>query len=123
MFNKLLKMTCNVGSRVVINGKSYSGNNIVITGDKVGGHIIIDGVKQEPTLVGDITVNVVGHVHNLETSSGDVKCTTARSVKTISGDVTVSDCIHGDVETVSGDVKANTIQSRVSTVSGNITNG
>lgn len=100
---------------VVIDGRSFTGRNITINGDKV----IVDGVTQEGTLVGNITVTVNGDVDQLSTTSGKVYATTVTSVKTVSGDVRCQD-VHGNVQTVSGDVDCTKILGSVKTTSGDI---
>ena len=118
---------------ITINGVTYSGNNLVINGNK----IMIDGLDFSPeakiitiNIEGDINmlqadvcqeIHVVkGNVGTLRTTSGDVYCTTVtENVVTTSGDVECDD-IHGDVHTTSGDVTVGLISGSVSTVSGDI---
>lgn len=100
---------------VVIDGKSFSGHNITINGDKV----IVDGVTQDGSLVGNITVTVNGDVEQLSTTSGSVYATTVTNIKTVSGDVTCTD-VHGNVQTISGDVDCPKILGSVKTISGDI---
>lgn len=85
---------------VTIDGKSFSGKNIQINGNKV----IVDGVVQDGELVGDITVTVHGDVDVLENTNGNVTCET----------------VHGDVKTINGDVNCRNILGKVSTVNGDI---
>lgn len=84
---------------VAIDGKSFTGRNVVINGDQV----IVDGEVQSGSLVGKITVTVHGDVEQLTTTYGDVNATTVSNIKTVSGDV---DCpkILGEVNTISGDI-------------------
>ena len=101
--------------KCVIDGKSFSGSNIQINGNKV----IVDGVTQEGELVGDINVTVHGDVEMLENTNGNVKANNIGSVKTTNGKVT-GDEISGDVTTVNGDVTARKILGKVTTVNGDI---
>ena len=101
--------------KCTIDGKSFSGNNVQISGNKV----IVDGVSQDGELVGDITVTVEGDVEVLESTNGNVRCNNVGSVKTTNGKVTCDD-IAGDVKTTNGDVVAKTILGKVSTVNGDI---
>jgi hypothetical protein len=119
---------------ITINGKTYSGNNLTISNNK----IIIDGVEingmeeaKEINVVITGNINSInlgaaksfivnGTVGDISTGSGDVTCENVTgSVNTASGDV---DCknIGGNVKTSSGDVNAETINGSVNTVSGNI---
>ena len=101
---------------VIIDGKSFSGRNISINGNKV----VIDGATQDGDLVGDISVVVNGDIEKLELSSGTVSCGVAGSVKTQSGSVKCSGSIGGSVQTMSGSVSAGLIHGSVSTMSGSI---
>ena len=86
---------------MTINGKTYSGNNIIISNGKV----IVDGAEQSEVLEHNIVVNVTGDVQSLETTSGDVQCeSVSGDVKTVSGDVNVRGNVAGNVKTVSGDI-------------------
>lgn len=106
------------GSSVTINGKTYTGKNIHINGDKV----IIDGVVQDGVaLVGPITVTVNGDVESLRTTSGDITVNgSTGSIQSTSGDVEVKGDVVGNVQTVSGDVSCKKIEGDARTVSGDI---
>lgn len=117
---------------IVINGTSYSGNNISI----VNGRVTIDGKEHTPT---DKVINIVvngnidslhvdvcklvevhGEVNDLTTTSGDVVCGNVKNdVSTTSGDIECGN-IGGSVKSTSGDVTAETIAGKVTTVSGDI---
>lgn len=101
--------------KCVIDGKSFSGSNIQINGNKV----TVDGVVQDGELVGDITVTVHGDVETLENTNGNVKANNVGSVKTTNGKVTCDD-VAGDVKTTNGDVTARKILGKVTTVNGDI---
>lgn len=104
---------------VTIDGRSFSGRSISIDGDLV----IVDGVVQEGSLVGPVSIAVVGEIERLETTSGKVEVNgSCGQVKTMSGDVRCND-VHGDVGTMSGDVTCNTIAGNVKTMSGDIIGG
>ena len=107
---------------VIINGVSYSGNNVTVCRNKV----IIDGVEvtDKNAIDGKIinitidspvdklhvdaceSIKIIGNVGDVSTLSGDVDIegSVSGSVKTMSGDV---DCgaISGSVTTMSGDIK------------------
>lgn len=107
------------GSSVTIDGRTFKGRSISINGDKV----VIDGVEQEGTLVGPVSVVVNGNADSVETGSGKVEITgSAGRVKTMSGDVRCGD-VHGDVGTMSGDVTCSSITGNVKTMSGDIIGG
>lgn len=103
-------------STININGVSYSGRDIVVSGNRV----LIDGHDHTPDSkiinievhgnVGELIVDacaklsVAGDAGLIHTMSGDVKCgNVAGDVKTMSGDVDCGD-IQGSVDTMSGDV-------------------
>jgi len=115
-----------------INGKSFVGRNIVMSGNK----IIIDGVDVTPDSKNiEITVNgnldslkvdmcdkitVNGNVNELSTTSGDVDCKDVTGdVKTLSGDIECGN-VGGSVQTTSGDIKAENITGSAKTLSGDI---
>jgi len=104
------------GAKTVINGQSYSGNNIQIK----DGVVIIDGVRQSGKLTGPITVNVDGDVESIETGSGDVTAKNVGHIETGSGDIDCND-VSGGVATMSGDIDCNNVGGGVSTMSGDIT--
>lgn len=102
---------------VTVDGRTFNGRNIQISGDKV----IVDGVEQDGSLVGPISIQVNGDVERLESSSGSVTVQGgAGSVKTTSGDVRCGD-VQGSVNTMSGDVNSGKISGNVSTMSGDVT--
>lgn len=102
--------------KVTIDGKSFTGKNIRIDGNKV----IVDGETQDGELVGDISVQVAGNVDELSSVSGDIIVNgNAARVSSTSGDISCED-VSGDVKTVSGDVNADYIMGNVNTVSGDI---
>jgi len=111
-----MKLFSRGGARVTIDGRDFAGRNIIINGDKV----MVDGVEQSGSLVGQISVTVHGDVDELSTGSGPVQITGAvGSVKTTNGNVTCAD-VRGAVTTVNGDVLAHAIGGNVSSVNGDI---
>lgn len=113
--NRLKTIFKSTGS-VTIDGKSFRGRHVEIIDDLV----IVNGVKQEGSLVGQISVTVHGDVEQLTTASGDVTVTgDCRGVTTTSGDVHCGD-VAGEVRTVSGDVTCKQVMGNVRTVSGDV---
>jgi DUF4097 and DUF4098 domain-containing protein YvlB len=105
------------GGRVVIDGREFKGNSIQINGNN---QVVVDGVVQDGTLTGPISVTVHGDVQSLTGNLSDVRVSgSAGEVRTVSGDVQCGD-VTGNVNTVSGDVKAKNISGSVKTVSGDI---
>lgn len=101
---------------VTIDGRSFSGRSISIDGDVV----IVDGVVQQGSLVGPVSITIAGDVERLETTSGTVDVSgSCGQVKTMSGDVRCGD-VRGDVGTMSGDVTCGSIAGSVKTMSGDI---
>lgn len=104
------------GSSVTIDGKTFTGRNVSILGNKV----VIDGVEQPGELVGPVSVTVNGNAELVESGSGRIDvAVSAGRVKTMSGDVQCGD-VTGDVGTMSGDVTCGSIGGSVKTMSGNI---
>ena len=121
---------------IIIGNQTFSGNSIVISGNKV----IIDGVDVTKSLPDqkkykiEITGNlqslqcdsceeiiVAGSVGSINCGSGDVECADVTgNVSTQSGDIDCHD-IGGNVSTMSGDVNSTgIIHGEVSTMSGDI---
>lgn len=105
-------------SSVTIDGVTYRGNNIQITGD---GKVVVDGVVQEQQLATTVNIVVEGNAGNIKNTSGSVRVNDCQSVQTVSGDVEVANSVRQDVNTVSGDVNARIIYGAVKTVSGDVT--
>ena len=111
-----MKIETKGSGRIVIDGREFTGRSIKIVGDKV----IVDGVQQSGSLVGDVNIQVHGDVDRLENTSGSVTVSGSCSgVKTVSGTVHCGD-VSGDVGTVSGDVDCGKVGGNVKTVSGDI---
>lgn len=105
------------GGRVVIDGREFKGGNLQIDGN---GKVIVDGVVQDGSLTGPISVTVHGDVQSLSGNLSEVSISGhAGEVRTVSGDVKCGD-VAGNVTTVSGDVQAKTISGNVKTVSGDV---
>ena len=122
-------------NRVRINGIDMVGGRSITVAN---GRITIDGKDVTPEAK-QITIQVVGDIHNLEvdsceritasgsvgalrTTSGDVECgPVTGGVHTVSGDVTCEGSILGSVQTTSGDIRAGGgISGNARSVSGNI---
>ncbi|BBI61734.1 hypothetical protein [Vreelandella sulfidaeris] len=116
---KIFQMHSGKGkSRIIIDGRDFVGSSVSID---ARGKVVVDGVSQSDTLIGDIQITVNGDVERLDTASGDVEVTgNVGQVTTVSGDVEVSENVLGNVKTVSGDVDCNAIGGSVSTVSGDV---
>lgn len=116
----LLASFCATSGTITINGKTYTGNNVIVN-NGVHGSIIIDGNN---VVVGDsteINIQVTGNINSLKVTSCHT-CIVNGSVGTVestSGDVQVGN-VSGNVTTVSGDVHAHQIGGDVRTVSGDI---
>lgn len=104
------------GSSVTIDGRTFTGSTITISDDRV----FVDGVQQDGSLSGQITVTVDGNADSVETASGKVVISgSAGRVKTMSGDVECG-AVTGDVGTMSGDVTCGPVSGNVKTMSGDI---
>lgn len=120
-----------MGSIVTVNGKTYNlpSGNVSVIGNKVycDGKLVEDcnDIKEkEITIIvygenntiktdcGDITVN--GNANNVSSASGDIQIAgNTNNVSTTSGDVTIRGDIHGNCQTLSGDIKAKQIRNNV----------
>lgn len=98
LFNTRFKKSGNV----VIDGKSFSGNDISIS---AGGKVIIDGVQQEGSLINNISIQIYGDVESIETVNGDITTTgNIKKVETVNGDVSggvieTASTVNGDIST------------------------
>lgn len=102
---------------ITINGKQYQGQSFRIDGDKV----IIDGVQQEGSLCGPVSIQVTGDVQSIDGRTvQSIEVTgSCGSVKTVSGDVRCGP-VAGNVQTVDGDVYCGDVAGSVKTVSGDV---
>lgn len=104
------------GSSVTIDGKTFTGLSIRISGGKV----IVDGVTQDGELVGDISVTVNGNCESVENSNGTVEVKgSAGSVRTSNGKVTCGN-VGGDVTSSNGTITCGAVSGSVKTYNGNI---
>ena len=89
-------------SSVTINGKTYVGNSITVGRD---GKIIIDGKEAGQCEDRQISIEVVGDVERVETSSGNVTVTgNCGKVKASSGNIKIGGDVSGDVDATSGSI-------------------
>lgn len=104
-------------SSVTINGKTYIGNNIIVS----NGKIMVDGknVTSDDKVI-NITVN--GNIDSLKVDTcnkleiiGNVT-----NVNTVSGDININGDVSGSIQTVSGDVKCKNVGGSINTLSGDI---
>jgi hypothetical protein len=116
--SSITQINSSSGSKSIINGKVYSGNNIQINGSQ----IIIDGVKQEDELTGNITITIQGDCDTVESSMGNITVNgNTRTATNSNGDITVNEDVKGNVLTSNGDVNVKgSITGNVSTSNGDI---
>lgn len=105
---------------IVINGTTYSGNNIQISNDKV----VIDGQVMSGHS-GERTLNIVveGSVETLSTVSGDIQVNgpVGDSITSVSGDINIAGNVIGDIKSTSGDVTIHgSHEGPIKTVSGDV---
>ena len=132
IFPNFGKIKTSNNSIITLNGVTYTGDNIIITNDKV----IIDGIDYTPekclqidlTITGNVenmdinyckNIFVQGNVDTLHNTSGNIQCNDVNTLKSTSGDILCNN-VSGDIKTVSGNVKSNSISGNVKTLSGNI---
>lgn len=109
---------------VTVNGRTYTGNNVQIENEKV----YVDNQRVDETMVSGsakviympLSVNVIGDAQSITVVSGNVIVNSVNTIKTTSGNVSVSGN-SGNIQTVSGDVTINgTVAGSVKTISGDI---
>jgi hypothetical protein len=109
-------MLMKVSGSVSIDGRDFVGRNITIRGEKV----VIDGVEQDGSLVGPVSIVLYGDAELIDGPASSVTVTgKCGHVKTMSGDVRCGD-VAGSVSTMSGDVTCGNIGGNVKTMSGDI---
>jgi len=102
---------------IIVNGSEYSGNNIVISNNK----IIIDGNDVTPDSK-IIEIKIDSDINELKVDCCDKIEINGNvySVKTQSGDVDISGDVSGSIKTMSGDVDCGNVTGSISTMSGDI---
>lgn len=105
-------------SKITLNGKTYIGNNIVISGNQV----IIDGkpVEDDSKV---INITVTGNLGSLQCDNANeikIEGDVLQGVKTTNGDVDISGEVKGNVSTTNGDVFCGFIAGDVTTKNGDI---
>lgn len=114
-----MKLNMRGSGRIVIDGREFVGRSVTIIDDKV----TVDGVEQDGSLIGDVSITIHGDVDRIETVVGSVEVSgSCGQVKTMSGDVHCGD-VTGDVGTMSGDVTCGRVGGNVKTMSGDIRQG
>lgn len=105
---------------ITINGQTIETRNgsVIISGNKIyvdGKNVTPDAKEISISVDGDVnrvecdaclTISVTGNVHDIKSTSGDVKIDgdVAGDISTMSGDVVVGGDVAGDLNTMSGDV-------------------
>jgi DUF4097 and DUF4098 domain-containing protein YvlB len=116
--SRKIRLLLSGGSRVNIDGRDFTGGRNVMINDN---EVWIDGVKQDGTLTGPVSITVHGDVQSIDGPATSVEVAgTCGTVKTMSGDVRCGN-VAGDVGTMSGDVTCGDISGNVKTMSGDIT--
>ena len=104
------------GGQTIINGRSYSGNNITIK----NGEVYVDGVRQADLPEGEREVIVSGDVVSVTSDTGNITVHGgAGSVSSTNGSVKCGD-VAGSVTSVNGNITASTIMGNASSVNGNV---
>lgn len=106
-------------STVTINGVTVSGTakSIVIK----NGRVIFDGKDVTPDSK-EINIVINGNVEELSVDAANKVTITgsAASVKTMSGNIDVGGDVHGNVSSMSGNIKSGNVAGSAKTTSGNI---
>lgn len=105
-------------STISINGKTYTGNSVKISNNKV----YIDGKLQDTEDAKEINISVSGNIKNLSVDACDKVDVTGDigTLKTMSGDVDIEGNVTGSIKTMSGDVDCGNVGGNISTMSGDI---
>lgn len=112
-----VRMLLKAGSHVNIDGRDFVGGRSVVINN---GEVWVDGVKQDGTLVGPVSITVHGDVDLIDGPAAKVEVAgSCGSVKTMSGDVRCGN-VAGDVGTMSGDVTCGKVGGNIKTMSGDI---
>lgn len=105
---------------IVINGTTYSGNNVQISNDK----IVIDGeVMSGHSKERTLNIVIEGSIETLSTVSGDIKVNgpVGESITSVSGDINIAGNVIGNIKSTSGDVLIHgSHDGSIKTVSGDI---
>jgi len=120
-FGNLFTVSSNGSSSVTINGKTFKGSQVRISGD---GNIVVDG-KVEDTVTGNLKVEVDADViESLEVASGDVEIHSEKigDVNVQSGNVVCGN-VAGNVDVQSGDVKCGKVAGKISVMAGDVSVG
>lgn len=117
-FDKKMGIFSSSKSTITVNGKTYQGNNVKISNNKV----YIDGVLQDTEDQKRINITVNGNIDKLQVDAcnevfvtGDVS-----TLKTMYGDVEIGGSVSGSIKTMSGDVNCGTVGGDISTMSGDV---
>jgi hypothetical protein len=104
-------------STITINGKTFSGNYIVVTNGKV----FVNGEDVTPDSK-EINISVEGNIDELKVDACKKVSVNGNvgKVKTTSGDVDITGDVNGGIQTVSGDVDCGNVAGSISTVSGDV---
>lgn len=107
----------NLMGTITINGKTYTGNSIIISNNEV----YIDGERADSEGK-QINISVQGDIEKLHVDAcslikvaGDVGIASS-----VSGDIDIQGNVSGNASTTSGDIEAHTIHGGASSVSGDI---
>lgn len=104
-------------SQVIINGRSYIGNQITV----INGKVIVNGEDYTPDSK-EINIQIDGNIEQLKVDTC-LKCTVngnANYVQSGSGDIDISGEIIGNVQTGSGDIECGNVGGNIQTGSGDI---
>lgn len=107
-----------MSSTIIINGVTYTGNNIQI----VNNNVIIDG---ESNIISApvINIEITGDLGSLKCHNAEriqITGSVLKDVNTHNGNVSVQGSVVGNVQTHNGTVNSGTIQGSVTTRNGNI---
>lgn len=103
---------------IIINGKTISGKNISVSGNKV----IVDG-KEVSDLEEQkvINIEVTGDIQTLQSGNGSVSVKgDVGSIETVNGDIEIEGDVKLNIKTVNGDVSCGAVGGSVSSVNGSI---
>lgn len=115
-----MNVKMSAGGSITIDGKTFNGKSITIQGNKV----IVDGVEQEGSLVGDINVVVNGDAESVKNVHGTITVHgKAGVIENVHGAINCAKGAVGSVESSNGNIHCGDVNGNVSTTHGSVTCG
>lgn len=100
-----------------VNGKSYSGNNMVINSNGVS----VDGYNLQ-TDIRNLNIEINGDIESIDNTVGNITVNGyVNKIDSTTGTINASGNVNGNINTTTGNVKVGgTVNGKVTTVTGNV---